>query len=51
VELLSSAWQEESGEVTLGNWYYHYQYGEHGAERFYWPLEQIDRQLRPEKWL
>jgi hypothetical protein len=43
-------WQEENGEVVLGNWYYHYQYGEHWAERFYWPLEQIDRQVRPEKW-
>ena len=43
-------WQEVSGEVTLGNWYYHYQYGEHWAERFYWPSEQIDGQLRPEKW-
>ena len=43
-------WQEESGEMTIGNWYYHYQYGEQLAEGFFWPLEQIDRRVRPEEW-
>jgi hypothetical protein len=27
-----------------------YRYGGTWAVRFYWPLEQIDRKLRPEAW-
>jgi hypothetical protein len=29
----------------------HYRYGSgYGAEKFYWPLEQLDRQVRPAAW-
>lgn len=28
----------------------HYRYGGKFAARFYWPLEQIDRKLRPGVW-
>jgi hypothetical protein len=28
----------------------HYRVGGKYAERFFWPLEQLDRKLRPRKW-
>ncbi|WP_254509905.1 hypothetical protein [Anatilimnocola floriformis] len=28
-----------------------YRFGEDRAQRFFWPLEQIDRTLRPRAWL
>lgn len=29
----------------------HYRYGSgYGAEQFYWPLEQVDRKVRPAAW-
>jgi hypothetical protein len=37
-------WRQESGELIIGNWYYHY--GEHWAEGFYRPLAQIDRKVQ-----
>ncbi|WP_254512281.1 hypothetical protein [Anatilimnocola floriformis] len=27
-----------------------YRYGKEWADRLFWPLEQIDRKLRPETW-
>jgi len=29
----------------------HYRYGGGVAERAYWPLEQVDRRIRPDKWI
>jgi hypothetical protein len=28
----------------------HYEYGGRSVEQFYWPLEQIDRRIRPQAW-
>jgi hypothetical protein len=43
-------WREENGQLVVGNWHYHYQFGEQWAEQFFWPLEHLDRKLRPAKW-
>lgn len=48
--VIQRPWREEGGEVIIGNWYYHYRYGEHWAEQLFWPLEQIDRKVRPKDW-
>jgi hypothetical protein len=41
----------EGKVIQLGNHSLQkYRFGRHYAERFYWPLEQVDRRLRLNAW-
>jgi hypothetical protein len=48
--VVQSMYRESDGELVLGNWYYQYRFGQDWAAQFYWPLEQIDRRVRPGVW-
>ena len=38
------------GSVSDIRWPAHYRYSEYQAAVIYWPLEQIDRRMRPAAW-